>query len=821
MMPLRIVMVEDVESDAEITFRELKRGGLSVDFRRVETEAELVRECGEFRPDVVLSDFALPKFDGLSALAVVRQMDPDVPFIFVSGTIGEETAVKSLRSGATDYVLKTNLSRLASAVQRAVQESRERAALRAAEAQVQRSERIFRSFMENLPGLAFIKDAEGRFTFVNPAAEWVLGRPHDQILGARIEDLLKGPAAEAAFSTDSEVLGSNAAVHSIQTLPTPAGLRHWMMVKFPLRQEGGGGAALGGIAMDLTERLETEQALRLRDRAVEASVDPVLIVSATDPEMPLLYVNAAFERITGYGRDEVIGRNCRLLQGNDRDQPELDKIRRALAEKRDGQALLRNYRKDGSLFWNMLYVTPVRDPRSDAVTHFVGVQHDITELKRYQDELEHQANHDALTGLANRNLLKDRLHQQLALAHRYKRSFSVAFIDLDNFKLINDSLGHDVGDRLLRVAGERLAGCVREGDTVARTGGDEFVLLVSERNNEGGAYRVVQRVMAAVAPPFQIDHREFNVSCSVGIATFPRDGQDAETLLRNADTAMYRAKDSGRNTFQLYSSEMNVDVGERLTVETDLWRALEREELRLYYQPKVEMKTGRIIGVEALLRWQHPVRGMILPGKFVPIAEESSLIVQIGKWVIETACAQNFAWHSAGLPRIPIAVNISARQLHDRDLVPTIRAALTSTGLEPKYLEIELTESAVMLSVDKAMATLSELRAMGVQVSLDDFGTGYSSLSYLKRFPVTRLKIDQTFVRDLATDIDDAAIVRAIIVVAEELSLDVTAEGVETAQQVAFLTAHNCGEAQGFYFARPAPASEVLTLLERRTLPVA
>jgi EAL domain-containing protein (putative c-di-GMP-specific phosphodiesterase class I) len=233
------------------------------------------------------------------------------------------------------------------------------------------------------------------------------------------------------------------------------------------------------------------------------------------------------------------------------------------------------------------------------------------------------------------------------------------------------------------------------------------------------------------------------------------------------------------------------------------------------------MKTGRIIGVEALLRWQHPVRGMILPGKFVPIAEESSLIVQIGKWVIETACAQNFAWHSAGLPRIPIAVNISARQLHDRDLVPTIRAALTSTGLEPKYLEIELTESAVMLSVDKAMATLSELRAMGVQVSLDDFGTGYSSLSYLKRFPVTRLKIDQTFVRDLATDIDDAAIVRAIIVVAEELSLDVTAEGVETAQQVAFLTAHNCGEAQGFYFARPAPASEVLTLLERRTLPVA
>ncbi len=821
MTPLRIVMVEDVESDAEITLRELARGGLRVEFRRVETEEELVRECGEFDPDVVLSDFALPKFDGLAALSVVRQLKPDVPFIFVSGTIGEETAVNTLRSGATDYVLKTNLSRLASAVQRAVQEARERAALRTAEARVQRSEKIFRSFMENLPGVAFIRDAAGRFTFINRVGEWALGRSHEEILGVPIEQLMGETAAVYALTTDAKVLETNAPVHAIQTLPTPAGLRHWMTVKFPLRHDGAGEAAIGGIGIDLTERLEAEEALRLRDRAVEASVDPVLIVSATDAGMPLLYVNAAFERVTGYSRDEVLGRNSSLLQGNDRDQPELDKIRRAIAEQRDGQALLRNYRKDGSLFWNMLYVTPVRDPRSGEVTHFVGVQHDITELKRYQDELEHQANHDALTGLANRNLLKDRLHQQLALAQRYKRSFSVAFIDLDNFKLINDSLGHDVGDRLLRIAGERLVGCVRDGDTVARPGGDEFVLLVAERQNEGGAYRVVQRVMAALAPPFQIDHREFNVTCSVGIASFPRDGQDAETLLRNADTAMYRAKESGRNTFQLYSSEMNVNVGERLTVETDLWRALERDELRLLYQPKVEMKTGRIIGTEALLRWQHPIRGSILPAKFIPVAEESSLIVQIGKWVIDTACAQNVAWQNAGLPHVPVAVNISARQLHDKNLVPTVRAALSESGLEPKYLEIELTESAVMPSVDKAMATLSELRAMGVHVSLDDFGTGYSSLSYLKRLPVTGLKIDQTFVRDLATDVDDAAIVRAIIAVAGELSLDVTAEGVETAQQVAFLTAHNCGEAQGFYFARPAPANEILTLLERRTLPLA
>jgi diguanylate cyclase (GGDEF)-like protein/PAS domain S-box-containing protein len=687
---LRILMIEDSLADVEITLRELKRSGLQFDYRRVETEAELRHECAAFAPDIVLSDFAMPHFDGLSALGIVRKIRPDTPFIFVSGTIGEETAIESLRGGATDYVLKTNLSRLPSAVQRALKDAAERVTLR-----------------------------------------------------------------------------------------------------------------------------ETEEALRLRDRAVEASVNPVLIVSAADPDMPLVYVNRAFERVTGYSRNEVIGRNSRLLQGDDRDQPELDKIRHAIGEHRDGQAVLRNYRKDGSLFWNKLYITPVHDPRSGLVTHFVGVQHDITEVKRYQEELEHQANHDALTGLANRNLLKDRLQQSLALGHRYDRSFSLAFIDIDNFKLINDSLGHGVGDRLLQIAGERLATCVREGDTVARLGGDEFVLLVTEQGSDESIYRVVQRIMTAISQPFVLDQREFKVTCSVGIASFPRDGEDPETLLRNADTAMYRAKDLGRNTFQLYSSDMNANFGERLTLETDLWKALERGEFVLHYQPKVDLRTGEIIGMEALLRWKHPVNGLVPPGKFIPVAEESSLIVQIGRWVLHEACAQNKAWQNDGLRFVPVAVNISARQLHDRDLVETVRSTLRSTGLGAEYLEIELTESAVMLNIDETVNTLAALRGMDVRISLDDFGTGYSSLSYLKRFPVTGLKIDQSFVRDLVSDPDDAAIVRAIVAVAQELMLDVTAEGVETAEQAAFLKLHRCTEAQGYYFARPMPANEMRTLLER------
>jgi diguanylate cyclase (GGDEF)-like protein/PAS domain S-box-containing protein len=570
-----------------------------------------------------------------------------------------------------------------------------------------------------------------------------------------------------------------------------------------------------------TRRLETEEALRLRDRAVEASVNPVVIVSAIDPNMPLVYVNRAFEQVTGYSRAEVIGGNCRFLQGEDREQPELDKIRRAIAEQRDGHAVLRNYRKDGSLFWNKLYVTPVRDPLSNRVTHFVGVQYDITEIKGYQEELEHQANHDALTGLANRNLLKDRLKQALALAHRYKRPFSLTFIDLDNFKLINDSLGHDIGDRLLKLAAGRLAACVQEGDTVARLGGDEFVLLVAEQEQEEGVYRAMQRVMAAMSQPFVIDEREFKITCSAGIASFPRDGEEADTLLRNAETAMYRAKDLGRNNFQLYSSDMNSDLGERLTLETDLWKAVVRNELVLYYQPKVELKSGRVIGMEALLRWNHPTRGMIPPEKFVPAAEASSLITEIGSWVIHEACANNKEWQDANLRALPIAVNISARQLHDNDLVETIRTALQTTNLRPEHLEIELTESAVMMHPDDAINTMARLRGMDVRIALDDFGTGYSSLSHLKRLPVTGLKIDQSFVRDLAFDPDDAAIVRAIVAVAHELMLGVTAEGVENAEQAAFLRTHGCNEAQGYYFARPVPASEMRALLERGTLPVA
>jgi predicted signal transduction protein with EAL and GGDEF domain len=353
---------------------------------------------------------------------------------------------------------------------------------------------------------------------------------------------------------------------------------------------------------------------------------------------------------------------------------------------------------------------------------------------------------------------------------------------------------------------------------VARLGGDEFVLLVTEHGRDSGRLRVAQRVIAAIAQPFAIDQREFKVTCSIGIASFPHDGADADTLLRNADTAMYRAKDLGRNTFELYSAEMNANLDERLTLETDLWNALDRNEFVLHYQPKVDLESGEIVGLEALLRWHHPTKGMILPDRFIPIAEESSLIVEIGNWVLHEACAQARVWQEVEGRGLPIAVNVSGRQIHN-GLADIVRAALASANVPPHCLEIELTESAVMSNTDAAIEALSSLRDLGVGISLDDFGTGYSSLSYLKRLPVTGLKIDQSFVRDLVSDPDDSAIVRAIIVVGQELSLDVTAEGVETAEQVEFLKTHGCGRAQGFLFARPMPASELHALFPQGALP--
>ena len=440
--------------------------------------------------------------------------------------------------------------------------------------------------------------------------------------------------------------------------------------------------------------------------------------------------------------------------------------------------------------------------------------HYSIERKRYQVQLERQANYDALTGLPNRNLLHDRLRQAVH-SQRNPRNIAVVFMDLDHFKFVNDSLGHSVGDRLLKAMGERLRSVLREGDTVGRVGGDEFVLILNDQSNEEVIFRAMQRISAKVAEPLSIDGKELYVTASAGISLYPQDGRDVETLLKNADVAMYRAKEHGRSNFQFYTSEMNERVNDRLALEHALRRALERQEFTLHYQQKVDLRSGGIIGAEALVRWLHPEWGLVRPARFIPIAEETGLIVRLGEWVIHQACRQTRSWLQAGLEPGVVSVNLSARQFRAEGLVRAVSRILQETGLDPASLEMELTESMVMHNVETAIATLQGLKSLGVALSVDDFGTGYSSLSYLKDLPIDVLKIDRSFVRDIGTgsEAEDGILAAAIISLGHALHLKVIAEGVETDAQVHFLKRHGCDQVQGFLYGEPVPAEQFGELL--------
>ena len=561
------------------------------------------------------------------------------------------------------------------------------------------------------------------------------------------------------------------------------------------------------LSADVAARQRAEKGLQLRQRAIDASANAVIITSAKAPIYPIEYVNPAFERITGYASAEVIGRSCSLLCQGDLAQEELTELIAAARESREGHAILRTYGKDGRLIWSDVYLAPVRDD-SGEVDHYVVALYDITATKRYQAELEFQANRDTLTGLANRHLLHDRLRQACAYAERYGHLVWVLFLNLDRFKFVNDTLGHKAGDTLLKTVAERMRLAARDTDTIARLSGDEFVLVLPERTDEDFSPALVRRIMDAIAEPIVIEGYEFVMGCSVGIAVCPSDGNDTDTLIKHAGIAMYRAKDTGRNGFHFYTSTMNEQAMERLRIEGDLRSALERDEFVLHYQPQVDLHTGRILGMEALIRWRHPVLGMVPPMRFIGLAEEMGLIVPIGVWVLRNACFQSMAWQRAGLGSVRVAVNLSARQFYQQDLVASIKAVLEESGIAPHLLELELTESMMMNDVEHAAGILGDLKALGVHLSIDDFGTGYSSLAYLKRFPIDLLKIDRSFVRDITIDPDDAAIVLSIISLAHSLRLKVIAEGVETEAQIAYLQRHGCDYMQGYYVSHPLPADD-------------
>ncbi|AWM93727.1 GGDEF domain-containing protein [Pseudomonas sp. 31-12] len=586
---------------------------------------------------------------------------------------------------------------------------------------------------------------------------------------------------------------------------------HWLQLSAALSKE----QVIYCSARDITERKDYERQLRMFKRCLESSYNGVVIVDVLAADQPIIYVNYAFERITGYSSDEVIGQNCRFLQGTDFNQKGVTTIRQGLASCSDIHVVLRNYRKDGSQFLNDLYLSPILDD-ANTVTHFVGVQNDISEERRYQDELSFNASHDVLTGLPNRTLLEDRLTQSCQVALRFDRCIAVMFIDLDCFKQVNDSNGHHFGDQVLKEVARRLCEQIRPGDTVARIGGDEFVVLLADLAQEEDVVPITERILCALSHPYHVDGSAFHTSASIGITLNDGSIESPMELIQQADMAMYKAKQEGRNNYQWFTNDLSKVVHERVRLRGELQKAIEEDGFELYYQPQIDSRSGQVIGMEALIRWKHATRGFISPMAFISVAEETGQIIPISLWVLDTACRQARQLAELGMNTLTMAVNISPVHFRRKDFLDSILTALQQNDLNPNQLELEITESVLLNDCDQAIGYLHKLRELGIGIAIDDFGTGYSSLSYLKRLPISKVKIDRAFITDIITDKDDAAITQGIISMAHHLRMKVIAEGVETEAQSAFLKQAGCDTFQGYYFARPMPFAELLVFLKAR-----
>ncbi len=687
-LSVNLLFVEDSADDVELALHAMKREGIETIWRRVQSEAEMRAVLETLTPDIILSDFSMPGFDGLWALRLAKELVPTVPFIFVSGTIGEERAIEAIRMGATDYVLKNNMRRLATSVRRALTEAADRSRVQKTEEERRRLVEI----LEATTDFVAMTGLDGRHIYVNAA-----GR---RILGPRADERMARPMAELYPAWAREIMTREA-------LPAAQSAGVWQ----------------GETA----------------------------ILNAEGNEVPV------------------------------------------------SQVVIAHRGGDGEI---RFYSTVARD---------------ISERKAYEARLKYLANYDALSGLPNRALLGDRVSQSIGHARRTGRSCALVLLNIDRFKLLNESYGHGAGDALVKLVGERLTRAVREGDTVARLGADDFALLSTDLARPDDVLHVARKVREAFAAPFQVDGREVHVTLSIGASTFPRDGEDFDLLLRNADAAMRRVKQQGGNTFQFYAAAMTQEAVDRVEIENALRGALAQKQLELHYQPQLDLRDGRIVGLEALMRWKHPQRGYVSPALFIPIAEESDLIHSLGVWALMEATRRLAEWHASGW-KVRVAVNVSARQFRSSGFVEAVGRALRAHEIEPKYLEIELTESALIEDRDRALGILADLKRLGVGIAVDDFGTGYSSLSYLSGLPVDCLKIDRAFVMNAGKGGRDAAIAQAIVSLGHTLGLVVVAEGIETSEQLEFLRGHRCDIGQGYLFARPLPPDAAAAALTKGTL---
>jgi diguanylate cyclase (GGDEF)-like protein/PAS domain S-box-containing protein len=837
---MHVLYVEDNAQDADLTCRSLRRSAPEVVIETVHSlsaararldgaeatvnaDAEPVADGGDTLPDVLLVDVRLPDGNGLELLAEVRARGLSMPVVMLTGSGDEALVVSALRSGADDYVVKAGayLDRLPATLAAVVAAHRATPARPAMPIRVLYAERtasdvdlLARHLARYAPHvqLEAVHGAREALERLPPDAEHCpdvllldfqlpgmnaleIVREVRQARGLDLPIVVITGQGDQASAAQAMKLGANDYLVKQDDL----------LLRLPVAIEN----AWFRVQLERERGALRESEERFRQMA--ETIGDVFWLS--DPSRRrALYVSPAFERIWGMPVSAVYA-DWRAWIGHVHPE-DRDAVCARLDEGVTGDFDMdfRLLRPDGAVRHVRMRVYVVRDGAGRHVRR-AGIAQDVTESKEQAARIERLAYHDALTGLPNRAMLMDRLAQALAHAQRRQLQLAVVFIDLDRFKLVNDSLGHAAGDALLQEVARRLRAALREEDTVARVGGDEFQVVLDEIEGPADAAHVAEKLMQVLGEPFTVEGQELHVTASLGLSLYPRDGERGELLLKYADTALYEAKGEGRNAYRFFSPEMNAQAHGRLRMENDLRRAIERGELEIHYQPQIDLASGAVVAAEALLRWRHPRKGLVLPNAFIPLAEETGLIVPLGEWVLDEACRQAAQWQREGIGPLRVAVNISARQLRRPGLDRAVRHALAESGLPPPCLELELTESSVMHDPPRAQAVLQSLRELGVLLSIDDFGTGYSSLAYLKRLPLDRLKIDRSFIGGIPQDGDDAAIVETIIVMTHKLGLRVIAEGVETHEQRAQLLSQGCDEVQGFLWAKPVPAAELPALV--------
>jgi len=804
--PIRIVMLEDNPLDTELNSRALQKGGLECEIIQVETEAEFLSALKSHAPDVILSDFNLPSYDGFKALQATQVFDPDIPFIFVTGAIGEEASVNMLKYGAVDYILKDSLIRLPEAVNRALEDAKHQRLLKI-------SEERYRMLMESSHYGIWDWDLEANTLYLSPQWKQQLG-----YLDGELENsfetfrrlLHPDEVDEIMASIDAFLLTQNEQWDHEFRLRHKNGDYIWVNARASYKSDAQGIVIrMIGVHIDITNRRQSEEKLRQAAQVFSSTIEGVII---SDSDGAILDVNPAFCSISGYTREQSIGQNPRFLQSGRHSKDFYKAMWQSLLEEGNWSGEIWNRRAGGDIYPALMTISAVKD-KGDITTGYVCLFADITKSKHAEERLAFLAHHDELTGLPNRLLLKDRLDHALRHAKRSKSRVAVIFIDLDHFKNINDSMGHSVGDEFLKKVSERLQEAIRSDDTLARISGDEFVLMIENSQAVNNTTNVLNKIVDEFRVPFELERHQVLITCSIGVSIFPEDGQSSEELIKNADAAMYRAKDEGRNTYEFYTPEMTESAQEHVYLESALINALKKNQFIQYYQPQFMLSTGSLIGCETLIRWQHPDDGMISPQRFIPIAEQNGTIRDIDFWMLRAACEQGRIWHDQGLPIQNISVNMTGSQIQRENFADTIHEILRSTKFPKENLEIEVTESFVMQRPDAGIRQLYKLYNNGIRIAIDDFGTGYSSLSYLKQLPVNKIKLDRAFINDITEDEDTLAIVRAITDLARSLGKTILAEGVETVEQAQKLRELGCEQVQGFYFGRPGAVEQMTDLL--------